>query len=101
MAVLRCLGTIPASGLPLLQAREQLVGVEKVVGPGVGAEGLAPVVVDAEEPALVDDREGLRRVNVHHIHDPDLQIPQRRRKPEEKSSRAPSRGGGREVQEKP
>jgi hypothetical protein len=59
-----------------------VVGVQEVVASRVGAEGLAPVVVDAQQPALEDDRQCVRRVDVHHVHHPDLLLPERGREPE-------------------
>ena len=59
-----------------------MIGVQEVIGSRVGAEGLAPVMVDAQQPALEDDRQRVGRVDVHHVHHPDLLLPERSREAE-------------------
>ena len=41
--------------LPGFELGEEVVGMEEVVGPRVGAEGLAPVMVHTKQTMLVND----------------------------------------------
>ena len=51
-----------------------MVGVQQVVGAGVGVEGLAPVVVNTDEASLVDDRKGVHRLGGDHTEHPRARL---------------------------
>lgn len=60
---------------------EQAVGVQQVVRTWVRGEGLAPVVVSADEPSVVDDAEGVGPVGGDDVHDPHGVLDEARREP--------------------
>lgn len=52
-------------------------------------------MVDAEEPAVVDDGQRVRRVDVDDVHHPDLLVSKRRREPDDRERSCPSIHGQR------
>lgn len=59
--------------------------MEEVVSTRISAKRFAPIMIDAEKATFIDNRKCVRRINVHHIHDPYFQVSQSSSKPEEEN----------------
>nr|ACL53647.1 unknown [Zea mays] len=56
---------------PVRLCCEQAIKMQQVIGAWICRERLTPVVVDADEPSVVDDAEGVWAVGGDDVHDPD------------------------------
>jgi hypothetical protein len=58
--------------LPVFKAREEMVGMQKVIRSWIGAKWFTPIMVDAKQPPFKDYWKRIWRMHRYNIHHPDV-----------------------------